>query len=552
VKQTSKNEYGLGWISQKTKGTRLQLSLYTFFILCGAGIELSIAFFLKTFIDIATGDVDASLLRVGLLAGAVIAVGGIIYLLNSILSKWIYGKIERNLRTELMDVIFSRRMADISKQHTGELLTKLTVDIQAVSTCFTNIISNMVGGAASAIVATAALFFLNWKMAVIMLVLTPVLMLVMGILTPFIQKASTVDKENDEKNRSMMQENLSRIMLIKAYFMKGKTIEKVKDLYAHKMKSGIKLGVWEGLTMFSGMLVANAMFMVAIGVGAYFVLQGETTLGSLIAIVQLLNYIVNPVSRFSQTISQVSQAIASSGRIGAIYSLPADKEAVMTDSVDAVELVAENLSFSYNGDDNILMNINASFAKGHITGIAGKSGSGKSTLLKLLIGLYTPRQGTVVLNHAAGTLDEITPQVAYVPPVDYLFSGTVAENIIMSENEPRLEELKAASSRANILDFIQSLPDGFDTPIGESGGTVSSGQAQRLAIARAIYKKSPIIVFDEPTANLDADSIDVFQSAVRQLAKDKICIIVTHDISTITVCDKVYLLEEGCVREKGA
>jgi ABC-type multidrug transport system fused ATPase/permease subunit len=225
----------------------------------------------------------------------------------------------------------------------------------------------------------------------------------------------------------------------------------------------------------------------------------------------------------------------------------------MTESVDAVELVAENISFSYRDEDdeaeNVLENVNVSFSKGVVTGIAGISGSGKSTLLKLLIGLYTPQQGKVTLHHTSGTLDKIMPQVAYVPPVDYLFSGTVAENIIMSENQPCLEEMNIASSGANILEFIESLPEGFDTNIGESGGTVSSGQAQRLAIARAIYKKSPIVIFDEPTANLDITSIEIFQSAIKKLAKDKICIIVTHDISTITVCDKVYELEEGRIKE---
>jgi len=200
----------------------------------------------------------------------------------------------------------------------------------------------------------------------------------------------------------------------------------------------------------------------------------------------------------------------------------------------------------------VLEDVNAVFEKGMVTGLVGKSGSGKSTLLKLLIGLYAPAQGSISLKHSSGILSggEIMPQVAYVPPVDYLFSGTVTDNIIMSEDRPRLSDMMAAASGANILDFIESLPEGFDTVIGESGGTVSSGQAQRIAIARAIYKRSPIVVFDEPTANLDADSIEKFQSAVKTLAADKICIIVTHDPSTMTVCDKIYLLEDGFVREK--
>jgi len=550
------NKYGLNWIYKKTKGIRPQLALYALLSLCLPVIYLSFAYFMKLFIDIATGDIDMPLLYVGLLTTALVALGGIVIMISAVLSKWIYGKIECNLRAELMDIIFSRRMIDISKQHTGELLTKLTVDVGAVSTCFITIIDKIVGGAASALLATAALFFLNWKIAIILLVLTPLLMLVMGVFTPHIQKASVNDKGNDETNRSMIQEYLSRIMLIKTYFMQGKTIEKVKSAYENKLKSGMKLGKWEGLATFAGMLFGNVMAMVTLGVGAFFVLRGETTVGSLIMIVQLLNYIVNPVTKFSEAVAQISQAVASSDRIGMIYELPADRELPAAGPVNAAELVARDLCFSYGGENedgsNLLDGVNMSFPKGEVTGIIGKSGSGKSTLLKLLIGLYTPKMGTVELKHALGVLsgEEIMSQVAYVPPDDYLFSGSVSDNIIMSENEPRYDEMQTAASDANIIEFIQSLPHGFDTLIGESGGTVSSGQAQRIAIARAIYKKARIVVFDEPTANLDVEAIEKFQSVVKYLAKDKICIIVTHDMSTMTVCDKVYVLEHGGVREK--
>jgi len=378
-------------------------------------------------------------------------------------------------------------------------------------------------------------------------------MLILGIMTPFISKASAIDKENDESNRSMMQEYLSRIMLIKTYFMQPKTVKNVKDNYAAKLRSGMKLGMWEGLATFSGMLMGFSMFLVAIGVGAYFVMQGQTTFGNLVAIVQLLNYVVNPIGRFAETISQVSQAKASSGRIGTIIDLPADDLIEKVPSISADELIAENIHFSYDTEDEesnvILKDIHVNFEKGMVSGIVGKSGSGKSTLLKLLIGLYEPNNGNISLNHMHGTLsgEEIMPQVAYVPPVDYLFSGTVKDNIVMSEEEPRIEDMEKAAHDANILEFIQSLPQGFDTVIGESGGTVSSGQAQRIAIARAIYKGSPVLVFDEPTANLDADSIEKFQSVIKQISEEKICIVVTHDTSTMNACDSILELEGGRV-----
>lgn len=548
------NKYGLSWIYGKTKGVRLQLVAYMLLVLCVPVLQLAFSYFMKLFIDIATGDIDITLFDVAIRTIVVVAIGGIVMMVNAVLSKWIYGKLECNLRTELMGIIFSRRLIDISKQHTGELLTKLTSDVQPVCTCFLAIIENMVGGVFSALIATAVLFFLNWKIAIILLIFMPLLMFVTGAFTPCIQQASKNDKENDEINRSMIQENLSRIMLIKTYFMQKKTIERAESTYQNKLKSGMKLGMWEGIATFAGTLSGNVMSMVTLGLGAYFVLKGETTVGSLIMIVQLLNYIVTPLTKFSTAVAGIGQAVASSGRIGMIYELPAEKQITTAIPVNATELIVKDLCFSYemNEQNYLLDHVNMLFSKGEVTGIVGKSGSGKSTLLKLLIGLYTPVKGMIELKHDAGIFngEEIMPQTAYVPPLDYLFSGSVSDNIIMSEQEPRYVDMQAAAADANILSFIQSLPNGFDTVIGESGSTVSSGQAQRIAIARAIYKEALIVIFDEPTANLDADSIEKFQSMVKRLAKDKICIIVTHDVSTITNCDKVYMLENGSISEK--
>ena len=415
-------------------------------------------------------------------------------------------------------------------------------------------IDTIVGGAASALFAAAALFFLNGKIAILLLTLTPLLMFLMGALTPHIQKMSAIDKENEERNRSYLGENLSRILLIKTYAMQEKILERSKTIYQKKLKSSITLGMWEGLALFAGALSGNIMSLVTLGLGAYFVLSGETTVGSLIMIVQLLNYIVNPVAKFPVAIAGVGQAVSSAERIGQIYELPGEKKNHKSSSVNGKELVIKNLSFSYDDEAScdLLHNLNLTFAKGEVTGIVGQSGSGKSTLLKLLSGLYEPKNGTIELRTEQGTIggEQLTEQVAYVPPDNYLFSGTILENIMMSEQKPQIEKINLAASDANILEFIKSLPDGFDTLIGESGNTLSSGQAQRIAIARAVYINRPVIIFDEPTANLDADSIEKFHAAVHKLALNNICIIVTHDISTISACDRIYLLDNGRAEEK--
>lgn len=545
-------KYGQKWIFQKTKKCKFQTIIYAILTLCVPIIQLLFAYFMKLFIDIAVGSSDKSLPDVALYSVTAIIAGGVVMMINSVLAKDIYGINENDLRTELMDIIMSRRMIDLSKHHSGELLTRLTADIQAISSCYITIAENIIGGLASALFAVAALFFLNWKIAVILIILTPLMMLLMAALTPHIQKVSAADKNCDEINLSIMQENLDKIVLIKTYSMQKKITEKMRNAYKNKLKSGIILGAWEGIAAFIGAFSGNAMSLVTLGLGSYFVLNGETTVGSLIMIVQLLNYIITPLTKFPAAVAQIGQATASSERIGEIYELPSEQINSALISVNAKKLCAENLSFAYMQKENIFNNINLSFSKGTVTGIIGKSGSGKTTLLRLLMGLYMPQKGTVTLEYDSGAISgsDIMTQVAYVPPSDYLFSGTVAENIIMSKENAIENQMRDAALKANILDFISSMPNGFDTLLGEDGNTVSSGQAQRIAIARAIYKKSKIFIFDEPTANLDKDSIMKFQAAVKKIAENNICIIVTHDTSTVDICDKVYVLSDGIVKEK--
>jgi len=549
----STNKYNLGWIYKKTSGNRILLLAFTLLILLNNIVNLSIAYYLKLFVDIATGHNQHSLIFIGSLSLATVCMGGIISMYISILSRSITRRIEHNLSAEIMNTIMSRKLIDISKQHIGELMTKLTIDIQAVSRSSVDIIKNIIGSIFLMVIATIGVFYLNWKMALILIFLTPFIWMMMSLFNPRIKTASKEDKVNEERVRSVLQENLSKLILIKTYFMDEIVITKIKNAYLNKIHSGEKLGKWEGLINFSGVLLTNAIFLVALGAGSYLVIQGETTVGSLIAIIQLLNYIFDPISAIVNSISTINQSLVSGERLGEIYNLKEENKMVYEKSpyvVDAIKLLAEDISFDYFEEANrtyVLKNINASFENGKITGIIGASGSGKSTLLKILIGLYTPNKGNIKLSLTKGDFynHEILPLIAYVPPEGYLFTGTLAENIIMSDKFPDKIRMENAAKDAGMLEFINSLKDGFETYVGEKGKELSSGQAQRIAIARAIYKKSPVFVFDEPTANLDLDSIKKFHNAIKKIAKDKICIIVSHDEATISICDTIYSLKEG-------
>lgn len=246
----STNKYNLGWIYKKTSGNRILLLVFTLLILLNNIVSLSIAYYLKLFVDIATGHNQHSLIFIGSLSLVTVCMGGIISMYISILSRSITRRIERNLSAEIMNTIMSRKLIDISKQHIGELMTKLTVDIQAVSSSSVDIIKNIIGSIFLMVIATIGVFYLNWKMALILIFLTPFIWMMMSLFNPRIKTASEEDKVNEERVRSVLKENLSKLLLVKTYFMDEIVITKIKNAYLNRIHSGEKLGKWEGLINF--------------------------------------------------------------------------------------------------------------------------------------------------------------------------------------------------------------------------------------------------------------------------------------------------------------
>lgn len=203
------------------------------------------------------------------------------------------------------------------------------------------------------------------------------------------------------------------------------------------------------------------------------------------------------------------------------------------------------MSFSYNPENIIFSNINIKFPRNQIIGIVGKNGCGKSTLLKILLNLYTPQEGKVQYINNEKNND---PVIALVPSNQYIFSGTVKENICMSENIDQKRMVEAAKL-ANADSFIEQMEYKYDEQIGDGGNSLSSGQAQRIALARAYYHNAKCIVLDEPTSNLDQISIDQFHSVIKEISKNCLCMIATHDKSTINICDKILLVDKSGIRE---
>ena len=373
----------------------------------------------------------------------------------------------------------------------------------------------------------------------------PLLVFGISLFNTPISHADERQKDNEEKNRVLMQEYLDLTKVIKLFGVNDRCLQKLQDQFEKTYRSKILFGLWEGLASFLNGLTGYAMLLITLGVGAFFVQRGETTVGTLMAMVQLFNYILKPFSRVSSAVSKNAQARTSAERILTILDLKQvkSKDRALTTTT---EISVQNVWFGYN-NDSIIQNANAEFKKGSSYCIVGANGSGKTTLINLVAGLYTPAQRTVSSKneHDSAVSDVSTQLISFVPAEPSLFSDTVENNITLFA--PSIDTHKFANvvKMLNIDSFVNTLANGYKSIIGQHGSTLSSGQAQRIAIARAIYTDSNVIIFDEPTSNLDKDSIDLLKSVIQELKKDRIVIVVSHEPSFTCACDFCYQLNNG-------
>ncbi|GHV40316.1 hypothetical protein FACS189490_05280 [Clostridia bacterium] len=445
--------------------------------------------------------------------------------------------------------LFVKRFVDVQKVHTGEMMTLLSDDVAAVANYFPDLITGIFGNIVLVSISVTALFFLNWKLALVLLISTPLLIVLLNLFAPFIQKSGLTNKNSEEENRKFMQDSVGKLLLFKTYGMAEKVASRGASLYGKKYKTAVQLSILEGFSGFMNILFGMSMFLIILGVGAYFALRGEVAVGTLVAMLQLMNTVINPFSAVSRYIAQIASSKASAERLRKVLDLPQESVKLSDSLLNPTVLRAKNVRFAYE-EDEVLKGASLEAKTGEIVGIIGESGSGKSTLTKILMGLYEPKNGHVELITDNGVaVSDVLSFISYVPSDNFLFNGTICDNITMGKELSR-ERLENALKSVNIYDFVTSLPKSYDEIVGEGANALSSGQAQRIGIARALYKNSPVIIFDEPTSNLDGESRTALKATIKNIAKNKICLLITHDMQTKDICNKIYVINDGIAKQE--
>ena len=458
---------------------------------------------------------------------------------------------EMEMRSSLFGEILSKKFEKINSYHSGELMNRMTSDIKIVTDGITTIVPNLLYFVTQFTGAFVVLIIFDWKFTMLFIAAG---IIISAVTLFFRKKLKSLHKrvqETDGKVRSFFQEAIESILVVKTFGVERKFEEKGDGLQQINYDAKMKRRHISILANAGFSFVFNAGYLFALVWCALKVCTNAMTYGTLTAVLQLIAQIQTPFVNITKVLPQYYAILASAERIMEIEAIePEEKSSDMLkpqEFYNEFEKASfENIQFNY-GREYILEEGNAMFEKGDFVAIRGISGIGKSTLMKMLLGVFKPQEGKIKLYLKNGSFMEAGPDTrclfSYVPQGNYLFSGTLRDNILLINPEASQTDIEQALRISDIYEFVKTLPQGLDTIIGEKGLGISEGQAQRLAIARAVLSKAPILLLDEATSALDAATEKNVLNNIRKLNK-KTCIIITHKNAALEVCNREFIIED--------
>jgi len=536
----------LKWIYSNSKRYFLGIA---FLVVIGALLSLTGVYFAllsRDVIDVATGRISGEFTQSAIKLALLIAFQLLLQVSFALINVRVLGKLNITLKKKLFGTLLKKDWLSVSAYHSGELLNRLTSDISIVSSAVVGIIPSLISYATRIVASFAALFMLDFTFALICITVGPVILIFARIYSKKMKGLHKDYQQSDGITRSFMQETLQNLLVIKSFGNEDSIVENSTALQNKNYKISLKrnnIGI-----------VANLCFYIAITVGYYFALAwgaykisvGIMSFGTLTAILQLVGQVQMPFKDLSGILPQYYGMVASAERIIELENLP--DEAELNDEIlntketyeKLDEIVMKNVSFSYN-KEKVLDDISFTMKKGEFVAVSGISGTGKSTFLKLILGMITPTCGSSYLLLRGGEKIELDKHTrgmfAYVPQGNMILSGTIRENILFAKKDILDDEIIKSAKVSMIWDYIETLPQGLDTMLGEKGLGLSEGQIQRIAIARAVLHNSPILLLDEATSALDEQTEEAVLKNLKAL-NEKSCIIISHKKAAHAFCDK--------------
>lgn len=487
----------------------------------------------------------------GLIMVGQIAARGVIRFLD----EYVRSGMENVIKTRLYETILSRKYSAITAYHTGELLNRITNDAVVVADGFVQIIPGIIAMLVKLAGAAAVLFVLDYRFSVIFFAGGGLVLIFTTLFRRVMKKLHKDVQAADGVLRSYLSENLGSLMVLKTFGAERKSIDTSKQYMDKHRFMRMKRNKFSNICNVGFGLVMNGGYIFGLCWCSFGILHGSITYGTLSAVLQLVDQLWAPLANMTGYLPKFYGMLSSAERCMELETL--EEEHVESQFSrdycrelykDMTAIECKNITFRYE-DDIILENADISIGKGELITIMGNSGAGKSTLLKLLLAIYEPEKGTLEIKtdrESYALTEKYRKMFAYVPQGNFLMSGNVTSAIASLDDtnaDVDMDKVKAVAHIACADTFVEKLEHGYDTLIGERGMGISEGQAQRLAIARALYTDAPVLLLDEATSALDEQIEKKVLKNIRELT-DKTVIIVSHRKAVLEVCDRCVVLED--------
>ncbi|EKD37999.1 MAG: hypothetical protein ACD_75C00906G0002 [uncultured bacterium] len=492
-----------------------------------------------------------------LLVMAIFFLKGVSYYLYTMLLEQVGQSVIRDFRLQIFNHIHQQSLSFFNKTPTGTLMSRIISDVALLQQAVSNALVGVVRDFFQVVILLGVVFYMNWRLAMISFIILPVAAYPIVKFGRLFRRISTTTQEEVAHVSNILHETITGNRIVKAFtkeqYEGNRFANQVSKLFVLTMKDAKYRCMQHPFMEFIG----GVAIALIIWFGGNEVIKGTATPGTFFAFLTALIAAYEPVKGVTKINSTIQRGLAAATRVFAIL----DTEPEIRDKENAVVLppftkaiTFKNLTYRYDNEAAVLVNINLTVASGEALAIVGPSGGGKTTLTNLIPRFLDLKEGSILIDGTDirdVTLSSLRGQIAMVTQQTILFNDTVYNNIAYGDQTASRQAIHDAARAAHAYDFIQALPHGFDTIIGESGARLSGGERQRISIARAILKNAPILILDEATSALDNESEREVQKALENLMKDRTTFVIAHRLSTIKNASRIVVLKDGVIVEQG-
>lgn len=537
---------------------RLRLGIAMAAMLMVAALSAAQAYMVKPLLDEIFFKQDRFLLN--LLPVALLLLfltKGVFYYTYFYLLEFVGQSVIRSLRKRVYSHIHSLPLSFFHKTPTGALISRIISDVTLLQSAVSNALVGVLKDACQVVGLIGVIFYQDWKLALLSFIFLPAAFIPITYFGRRFRRLSTRNQETVADISSITSETINGNRIVKAFSMEKYESQRfgalVDRLFAIIMQDTRLRSLNHPLME----LLAGIGIAFIIWFGGHQVLKGEATPGTFFSFLTALIMIYEPIKGVSKINSTVQQGFAAAARVFALLDVKvsiADRPAAITLPPFRSSIQFRDVSFTYETGEEVLSGIDLDVQRGEVVAIVGASGSGKSTLVNLIPRFFEVSAGAITIDGRDirdVTLSSLRSQIAIVTQQTILFNDSVRKNIAYGDPDRPLEEIMAAAAAAHALQFVKTLPQGFDTVVGEGGARLSGGEGQRISIARALLKNAPILILDEATSSLDNESEREVQKALDNLMKNRTTLVIAHRLSTIVNADRIVVLDKGRIREQG-